>query len=374
MLFFRNDYGEGCIQPILDLLVKANDESNPGYGEDAYSEKARQLIQSKLPDTPSQIHFVVSGTLTNIVMIRQVLRMHEAVICADTGHIMEHEAGAIEASGHKIISVPNVNGKLTASVIEEEVMALRNDSNYLIEPRLVYISNATELGTVYTRKELEDISEVCRRLDLYLMMDGARIGQALMSGVDYSLNDIAKWIDIFSVGGTKNGALFGEAVVVTNKDLQPYFRYIQKQSGALLAKGWLIAMQFIGLFENDDFYKCAGYANELGRLIQDKAIEFGYPLFMRSSTNQIFLLLNQVQFDYLKDKVDFEVWTKWEDDIVIRLVTSWHTRKADVMTLCQYLQLAMDISTNQKVEDEIAADEAARLQEAGSAENTQNKE
>lgn len=358
MLFFRNDYGEGCIKPIMDLLVKANDESNPGYGEDAYSKRAAELIQSKLPDYPADIHFIVSGTLTNIVMIRQVLRPYEAVVSCDTGHIIEHEAGAIEAGGHIIISVPNSNGKLTAQTLEKVVRHCREDPNYLIEPRLVYISNATEFGTVYTRAELEDLSEVCRSLDLYLMMDGARMGQALMSGIDYSLNDIARWCDLFTVGGTKNGALFGEAALIINQNLRPYFRNIQKQSGAILAKGWLIAMQFIGLFENDDFYKCAGYANELGKKIQDRAIALGYPLFMKSTTNQIFVVLNPAQYNYLKDKVSFEVWTHWEDNIVIRLVTSWHTTKTDVETLCQYLEIAMNRSKRKNEEEkELLADD-----------------
>lgn len=344
MVFFRNDYGEGCIEPIMKLLAAANEESNPGYGEDQYSAKAAALIQSKLPDTPADIHFIVSGTLTNIVMIRHVLRPYEAVICTDTAHIVQHEAGAVEASGHKILTIPNNSGKLTAAAIEKCVKAIENDASAFLLPKLVYISNATELGTVYTRKELEDISRVCHENGLYLMCDGARMGQALMSGIDYTLNDLAKWVDLFSIGGTKNGALFGEAVVVVNDELKPYFRFVQKQSGAILAKGWLIGMQFIGLFENDAFYECARYANELGCRIQEEAISLGYPLFMRTTTNQVFLVLNQVQFDYLKDKVDFEVWTNWDENIVIRLVTSWHTTKMAVSTLCQYLQLAMDAS------------------------------
>lgn len=364
MLFFRNDYGEGCIEPILKLLATVNEESNPGYGQDTYSKKAAQILQSKFPDIPSQIHFIVSGTLTNIVAIRQVLRPYEAVLSVDSGHIVEHEAGAIEAGGHKILILPNSNGKMTAQALDKAVTQLRSDPNYLIEPRLVYISNATEFGTVYTRNELEELSALCKEKNLFLMMDGARIGQALMSGVDYTLNDIAKWCDVFSIGGTKCGALFGEALVITNPALQPYFRYIQKQSGAILAKGWLIGMQFIGLFENDDFYRCAKHANDLGRLIQDKATSLGYPLLMKSSTNQIFLVLNPIQFDYLKDKVDFEIWTHWDDQIVIRLVTSWHTSKNDVVTLCQYLELAM-----QAWKDTLPSSQADPAQEEEEAES-----
>lgn len=366
MVFFRNDYGEGCIEPIMKLLEQANDESNPGYGEDQYSKRAAELIQSKLPDVPADIHFIVSGTLTNIVMLRHVLRPYEAVICTDTAHIVQHEAGAVEASGHKIITVANNAGKLSAAVIQKTIQAIQNDPNAYLLPRLVYISNATELGTVYTREELEAISQIAHDNNMYLMIDGARMGQALMSGVDYTLNDIARWADLFSIGGTKNGALFGEAVLIVNDALKPYFRYVQKQSGAILAKGWLIAMQFIGLFEEDAFYKTAKYANELGRKVQDEAIRLGYPLFMRSSTNQIFLVLNQIQFDYLKEKVDFEVWDYWDENIVIRLVVSWHTSKLAVSTLCQYLQLAMDAS--KRAESDAAKERSEKAAaEGGSA-------
>lgn len=358
MIFFRNDYGEGCIEPIMQLLTQANEQSNPGYGVDKYSQKAANLIRQELGGVSADLHFIVSGTLTNIVMIRHVLRPYEAVLCTDTAHILQHEAGAVEASGHKIFSIPNSTGKLTAAAIRKTVEAVHSDPNAFIVPKLVYLSNATELGTVYTREELEAISQVCHDFSLYLMIDGARLGQALVSGVDYTLADLANWADLFSIGGTKNGALFGEAVVIVNDELKPYFRYVQKQSGAILAKGWLIGLQFIGLFENGDFYKCAKYSNDLAQKIQDEAINLGYPLFMRSTTNQVFLVLNQIQFDYLKDKVDFEIWTYWDQNIVIRLVTSWHTSKQDVSTLCQYFQLAMDASK--------AAEESQKEQEDSS--------
>lgn len=353
MIFFRNDYGEGCIEPILKLLQEKNEEKNPGYGTDDYCARAAELIQSKLPDTKADIHFIASGTLTNVVMIRHVLRPHEVVIAADTAHIATHEGGAIEASGHKIITMPASSGKLSAMSLRKAIHNLVSDASSYLVPKLVYISNATELGTVYTRTELEELSAICKENDMYLMIDGARMAQALMSGIDYTLNDIAKWADLFWIGGTKNGALFGEAVVITNDALKPYFRMIQKQSGAILAKGWLLGLQFMGLFENDDFYKYAKYANDLASIIQNEAIRLGYPLFMRTTTNQLFLVLDQIQYDYLKDKVDFEIWTNWDENIVIRLVTSWNTSKTDVSTLCQYLQLAMDLS---KKNDEDAQD------------------
>lgn len=365
MIFFRNDYGEGCIEPIMELLQKANEESNPGYGEDQYSDRARELIQSKLPDVPADIHFIVSGTLTNLVMLRHVLRPYQCVLCTDSSHIVQHEAGAIEATGHKIIQIPNSSGKLAPAALAKTVKRLKADPHFLMEPKLVYLSNATEFGTVYTRQELTEISNICRENEMYLMIDGARMGQALMSGIDYSLNDIAKWADLFWIGGTKNGALFGEAVVITNDELKPFFRHVQKQSGAILAKGWLIALQFIGLFEHDAFYECAKYSNELASIIQNEIIRLGYPLFMKSTTNQLFLVLNKVQFDYLKDKVDFEIWTYWDENVVVRLVTSWHTSKTSVSTLCQYLQLAMDASKSaeeqaEKEEEQLEDQEAAQ--------------
>lgn len=352
MIFFRNDYGQGCIESIMKLLQEANDTSNPGYGQDAYSAKAASIIQSKLPDTPSDIHFIISGTLANLTMIRHCLRPYEVVLACDTAHIVTHEAGAIEAIGHKVITVPNSNGKLTAASLEKAYLKIIEDETVYEVPKLVYISDATELGTVYSRDELQKISDICRKFDMYLMLDGARIGPALMSGVDYTLNDIAKWCDIFDIGGTKNGALFGEAVVITNDELKPYFRYVQKQSGAIMAKGWLMALQFIGLFENDDFYKCAKSANEMARQIQECAIELGYPLYMKSTTNQIFLLVTEAELKYLRERVDFESWGSWGEDTIIRLVTSWHTTQDEVDHLKVYLAEAVDSLTNPSLAEE----------------------
>ncbi|OLU37468.1 threonine aldolase family protein [Ileibacterium valens] len=360
MIFFRNDYGEGCVDSIMQLLIKSNEESHPGYGCDEYSKRAAEIIQSKLPDTPSDIHFIVSGTLANLTMIRHCLRPYEVVLAADTAHIVVHEAGAIEAIGHKVFTIPNSNGKITPSSLERAYLRIIEDTTIFQVPRLVYISNSTELGTVYTRNELEKLSEICKKFDMYLMMDGARLGPALMSGVDYSLNDIARWCDIFDIGGTKNGGLFGEAIVITNPDLKPYFRYVQKQSGAIMAKGWLIALQFIGLFENDDFYKCAKHANELAKQIQDSAIELGYPMYMRSTTNQIFIVLNQIQYKYLKERIDFEIWGTWGNDTVIRLCTSWHTSQEEVDYLKVYMKEAMDqyvLSVQTEEEKEVSSEE-----------------
>ncbi len=358
MLFFRNDYGEGCIPSIMKLMQQANQEPHPGYGEDEYTRKACEVLQSKFPDTPCDIHFVVSGTLSNIVMIKNSLRTIDAILATDTAHINMHEAGAIESIGHKIIDCGNVNGKLTATLIKENLRRVENTHGFLMRPKMVYISNATEMGTVYSRKELEEISAVCKENNLYLMMDGARIGSALMSGADYTLNDIAKWCDLFSVGGTKNGALFGEAIVITNNELKPCFRSVQKQCGGILAKGWLLGLQFLGLFQDDDFYKYAKKMNNLAGEIQNYVTDLGYPLFMKSQSNQIILVLTQAEYNYMKDKVDFEIWENWDTGIVIRLVTSWHTSQLEVNELKQILKEAIDLSIEEqarKVKEDLAA-------------------
>ena len=354
MVFFRNDYGQGCIEPVMKLLIESNDQSNPGYGEDNYSKKAAEILQSKFPDTPADIQFVVSGTLTNISVIRHLLKHYQAVISCDTAHIYIHEAGAIEAAGHKIIPGPHANGKLTAAAVERLIQDIENRISFLLVPKLVYISNTTEMGTVYTRKELEELHAVCQKYNLYMFIDGARMGTALMSGVDYTLNDLAKWCDVFTIGATKNGALFGEAVCITNPELKNYFRFSQKQSGAILAKGWLIGLQFIGLFENDDFYRCAKHANDMAREIQNEIIKLGYPLYMKSNTNLTFVVLNEIQYQYLKERVDFEIWSRWDNDYIIRLVSSWHTKPDEVEYLKVYLQEAMAKSIQaQTIQEEV---------------------
>jgi threonine aldolase len=352
MLFFRNDYGEGCVEPILQALAKANDESHPGYGEDAFCAKAKEVVQSKMPDYPADFHFIASESLANIVMIKQALTSYEAIISCDTGHIVCHEAGAIEVSGHKILTVPNSDGKLSASCLRAVLRECKKQTNLYLIPKLVYISDSTELGTVYTRKELEEISAICKENDLYLMIDGARLGQALMSGVDYTLNDIARWADIFSLGITKNGGLFGCAIIVTNDNLKKNLRYVQKQNGGILAKSWLIGLQFIALFEHDDFYRCAKRADDLAAKIQDHIISLGYPLLLKSSSNQIFLVLDTRQYEHFSKKVDFEIWDSWDDQIAIRLVTSWHTSDEDVKELMDILTETRDIGDEEHREEQ----------------------
>ena len=338
MLFFRNDYGKGCIPEILELLNTTNNDAHIGYGQDSICERAKEVIHSKMPDCDVDIHFITGGTLTNLTMIRSVLRSYEAVIACDTAHIATHETGSIEATGHKVITVPNTDGKITAKAIRECVLEHQMSLEHMVFPKMVYISNATELGTVYTREELLEIRHVCDEFHLYLMLDGARLGCALMSGIDYSLNDLASWCDLMYIGGTKNGALFGEAVILSNDALKPYFRYVMKQSGAMLAKGWLLGLQFLALFENDAFYHIAEHANECAKVIQDCADQVGYPFFMKNNTNQVFLVLEPEEYQALSEKVDFEIWTKQDDKFVIRLVTSWATSMDDINHLCTLLR------------------------------------
>ena len=223
MLFFRNDYGQGCIPEIMELLNNTNLNSFVGYGEDDLCLQAKSLIQSKMIAHDVDIHFISGGTLTNKTVISSVLRPFEAVISCDTGHIATHETGAIESTGHKVITVPNVNGKLTPQLIRKAFDEHMLTYEHLVYPKMVYISNSTEFGTVYSRQEIEEIVSICKELDLYLYMDGARLGTALMSGVDYTLNDLAEWCDVFYIGGTKNGGLMGEADVICNESLKPFF-------------------------------------------------------------------------------------------------------------------------------------------------------
>lgn len=340
LLFFRNDYGQGCIPEILDLLKKTNYDNHPGYGLDVISMKAQDILKKKMPDTNVDIHFISGGTLTNLTLIRAILKPYEGVIACDTGHIATHETGSIEATGHKVITVPNAGGKITPTAIQQCFDDHMMSFEHMVYPKLVYISNSTEVGTVYTRDELVAIRKKCDELGLYLMMDGARLGVALMSGIDYTLNDLAKWCDLFYIGGTKNGALFGEAAVISNPAFKKHFRFIMKQSGAMLAKGWLLGVQFLGLFENDAFFTCAKHANKLAQSIQDKAHELGYPFFMKSDTNQIFLIVTREEYTYLSQYIDFEIWEKRDNMYVIRLVTSWATDPRDVELAYKYLKEA----------------------------------
>ncbi len=328
---FLDDYSEGCHPKILEALSRTNMVQQSAYGADKYSDQARDLIRQHLgsPDTP--VFLVAGGTLGNIIIVSSALRSHEAVISATSGHIVIRETGAIEATGHKIITVPSTDGKLTPEGIES---AVANNAHYphMAKPRLVYISNATEAGTVYTKTELSAISRLCKENQLLLMMDGARLGTALSASInDLTLNDLVHLTDIFWIGGTKAGALIGEAIVIPNQQLAEDFSFHIKQRGALLAKGRLLGVQFAELFSDNLFFELSSVANVMAQKLSSGITENGYSLATRTESNQIFPVLPNLVIKKLQGSFDFYVWEKTDNDhSVVRLVTSWATDEKQV--------------------------------------------
>ncbi len=339
---FTNDYSEGAHPRILEALINANLSQNSGYGLDSHCEKARELILKECGGSGSMcsdlaIHFLVGGTQTNKTVIDAALRPHQAVIAASTGHVNVHETGAIEATGHKVIAIPHTDGKLTVPEIEKALAA--HPDEHMVQPKMVYISNTTELGTQYTKKELEDLSHLCRRNNLYLFLDGARLGSALTSSVnDVTLADLAELTDVFYIGGTKNGALLGEALVIKNEHIKEDFRYFIKQNGALLAKGWLLGIQFETLFTDGLFYEMASHANEMAQMLRQGFAERGISFLAPSVSNQLFPVVDDRLAEVLieqwgglcEKKVD-------ENHTAVRLVTSWATPKDAVEELLKAL-------------------------------------
>ena len=330
MIHFKDDYSTGAHPNVLEALAKSNDGLMPAYGQDPVSEDARSLIMSEL-GRDCDIHFVASGTMANLLMIASALRPHEAVISVDGGHIATHEAGSIEATGHKIISVPAENGKLTADVllrtIEDNTMP-----PHMAKPRLVYISNATETGTVYTKSEVTQISRICRDKGLYLMMDGARLAAALAANSnDLTLADMAALTDMFWIGGTKAGALMGEAVVLSHPDLKPDFGFHVKQRGALLAKGRAIGAQFKALFTNGLYVANGRHANQAAEALSRGILDKGFELAEPTESNQVFPILPNAVIEKLELTSGFYVWGPAGDDhSIIRLVTSWATTQDEI--------------------------------------------
>jgi len=322
---FMDDYSEGCHPNILKALSDNNFSQQNAYGNDEFSQEARRLIQAECQSDP-EIFFVAGGTLANIIIHSAVLRSHEAVITAYNGHINRHETGAIEATGHKVITVPSDNGKLSI----DHVQTALNDyalAPHMVIPKMVYISNATEMGTVYTRSELESLSAFCRQHDLYLLVDGARLGSALASvKSDLTLADFAKLSDIFWLGGTKMGALLGEAIVINNPKLAEDFAFHVKQRGALTAKGRVLGIQFRELFKNRLYYELAETTNQHAKQLADGITAKGYKLASDLESNQVFPILPNTVIKDLEKQFKFYVW-KEHDAVssVIRLVTSWAT-------------------------------------------------
>ena len=326
MYSFKNDYSEGAHPDILAALGRTNLEQQDGYGEDAFSLQAAELIKQRIGLAELDVHFLTGGTQTNLTAISAFLRPHEAAISANTGHVLVHETGAIEATGHKVHGVETVDGKLRPLDIQK-VIDVHQNIPHQVKQKLVYISNSTEVGTIYSKKELQDLHQFCQEKNLFLFMDGARLGHALTAETnDLTLEDVAKYTDAFYLGGTKNGALIGEAIVINNENLQKEFGFHLKQKGAMLAKGRLLGIQFQELLKDHLYFDLAKHANQKAMKIKSAFKEIGCEFLSETYTNQIFPILNQNQITKLSENFDFYVWKKIDEEhTAIRIITSWAT-------------------------------------------------
>lgn len=342
MFYFHNDYNETCHPAVMAKLVAASEKQYVGYGLDESCERAISLIRKECKREDVAVHFLVGGTQTNLTVIAASLRPHQGVLSADAGHINVHETGAIEATGHKVIQLPGKNGKITASQVEQAVVEHKSlpNAEHIVQPKMVYISNPTESGTTYDLAELEALSAVCRKHRLVLFVDGARLGYALASnGYDVTMADMARLTDVFYIGGTKVGAMFGEAVVITNPMVAEDFRYLIKRHGAMLAKGWLLGLQFEALFEDDLYWKIAKHANQMADLLRNTLQELGYQLVDVNSTNQVFVVMPNSVLAKLEMDFSFSEWEKLDRNYTLaRFCTSWATKKEAVDALCERLK------------------------------------
>lgn len=341
MLDFVNDYAEGAHDKILDRLRETNLESTPGYGNDSFCESARQKIRKACGCEGADVYFLVGGTQSNQVVIDSVLRDYEGVIAAETGHIAVHEAGAIESTGHKVLGLPHEEGRLQPDVVRRYIKDFYADANHdhMMFPGMVYISHPTEYGTLYTKQGLEGLSAVCREYGIPLYLDGARLGYGLAcADTDVSLEDIAEYCDVFYIGGTKVGALCGEAVVFTKENTPRQFLTLMKQHGALLAKGRLLGLQFDVLFTDGLYLEIGEHALKMAALLKKAFAEKGYRFYIESPTNQIFIVLDNRQMEELGKKVNFSFWERLDDEhTVARFVTSWATQESAVRGLISIL-------------------------------------
>ena len=336
MVHFDCDYMAGAHSEILDALVRTNVEQTCGYGGDAYCDKARAFIRRACSADNAAVYFMVGGTQTNAAVIDGLLARTQGVISADTGHINVHEAGAIELSGHKVITLPSHSGKLDANEVEEYLKNFYADETWchMVEPGAVYISFPTELGTLYRKPELEALSTVCKKYRLPLYVDGARLGYGLAASQDVTLKDLAALADVFYIGGTKMGALFGEAVVCRNTALLPKFFSLMKSRGSVLAKGRLLGLQFMTFFTNDLYMRIGNHGVEMSQRLRKVFEHAGFTPFIDSPTNQQFFELPNELIDRLSESVSFEYWgPRGEKCSQVRFVTSWETKLEDVEVL-----------------------------------------
>lgn len=326
MYSLRNDYSEGAHPAILEALAATNTTQEEGYGEDQYSQEAEALIKDFFHCKESDIHFVSGGTQANLLVIASMLKPWESVIAAETGHIYIHEAGAIEATGHRITLVPSSDGKLRPEGIRKAVA--EHTDEHMVLPKMVFISNSTELGTVYSGQELQKLREVCNDLGLYLYLDGARLAAALAAGKNLTAEDITRSTDVFYAGGTKNGALIGEAIVINNNSLKENFRFNMKQRGALLAKGRLTGIQFRELFKNGLYLQNAAHANAMAAKLAAIIRRCGFDFLTPPESNQLFVIFPDKVIKALEKEFAFYTWSRIDDDHAsVRLVTSWATEQ-----------------------------------------------
>lgn len=336
------DYSEGAHPSIVDLLVKTNLDQEPGYGEDRFCDQAKQLIKAALGDSNPDIHFVTSGTQANQVVLASMMRPYESVIAPESAHINHHETGAVEATGHKINAVSTVDGKLTAAMIKKVVE--EHDFDQMVKPKVVHLTHPTELGTIYTKSELEAIVKYCRDNNLYVYLDGARLAMGLMSPFsDLTLPELSKLVDAFYIGGTKNGALLGEAIVINNNELKGNFRFHMRQRGALLSKSRTLGIQFVGLFTNNLYFELGKHANTMATKLSDAIKKLGLRFLTLTQANQVFPILPNTTIAKLEEIYAFFVWSKVDDqNSAIRLVTSWATREEKVNEFITDLQALVE--------------------------------
>lgn len=344
MYSFVNDYSEGAHERIIEALTATNRVQTCGYGLDEYCNEARAILAALL-QRDSDIHFLVGGTQTNFTVISAVLRPHQGVLSAATGHINVHESGAVEATGHKVIILPSEDGKLRAADVRAAVSAHYADDSaeHMVQPGMVYISHPTELGTIYSKAELTELHEACAECGLPLFLDGARLGCALEAeGSDVTLADLAALTDVFYIGGTKMGALFGEALVINNPVLGRDFRYILKQHGGMLAKGRLLGIQFAELFRDGLYFRLARHAVETAQKLKRGIVACGCPLAVDTVTNQIFPIIDKEVLAALREDFAIGFWEKYDDKRdVVRLCTSWATEDSMAESFVEKLKSAM---------------------------------
>lgn len=336
MMRFNNDYNRSAHPLILQTLLENQGESFGGYGKDDWCKKAEEAIKKHLCSPSSQVHFLVGGTQANFTLIAAGLKPWQSVLAADTGHIAVHETGAVEHTGHKVETLPHQDGKLTAEGIEAVARAYRQSPipEHITCPKMVYLSHPTELGTLYSKEELEKISAVCKEFGLYLFLDGARLGYGLAAEPSLTLADLARLTDAFYIGGTKCGALFGEAMVIQNPALQEDFRHAIKQNGGLLAKGWLLGLQFYTLFEKDLYFSITARAIKQAKRIKEAFLKKGVPLYIDSPSNQQFVVLTSAQKEFLAKDFTFEPQETLPDGReAVRFCTAWSTEDAEVDAL-----------------------------------------